>query len=489
MMIKKGDEQAITRRAALAAAAAITGGTVLTSCAKKAGDEPAKQRPKTHDKDYDVVVVGGGFAGVTAARELGLDGYRVLLLEARPRLGGRTFTGNFLDKKVEYGGSAVHWLQPHVFAEMQRYGKGFEEVPLVDLDATNVMLSNGDIRRISPDEFIREYDTAMEAFNARSKELFPRPFSPFFNPEVLELEDVSAADHIDTLGLNEIQKATLNAELTLYGGAPTSEFSYTSMVKIYALAAWSYYAFTDSEKHYKISDGGTLGLCQAILDHSGAEVRLGKVVSKVVQNSDGVQVVTNDDEVVTARNVVLTIPTKVYDSIEFDPPLSADKQQFIEHAEMCDAACMFVRFEENMGNTFSFCDDPNPFSAIQTEHYDDDTGTIVKVTLGRQSLIDMNDHDAVARKMSKIFPDATVRDIAGYNWAQDPFSRQGWPSYRVGWFSKYKNMAKPEGRLFFAGGATADGWHEYIDGAVESGIRVGREVRHALKVESEEGKA
>ena len=41
-------------------------------------------------------------------------------------------------------------------------------------------------------------------------------------------------------------------------------------------------------------------------------------------------------------------------------------------------------------------------------------------------------------------------------------------------------MATPEGNLYFAGGATADGWHEYIDGAIESGIRVGREVREAL---------
>ncbi len=488
-MSKKNDQHAITRRSALAAAAAIAGGTVLTSCAEKKGHEPVAPLPKAHDKDFDVVVVGGGFAGVTAARELGLEGYRVLLLEARPRLGGRTFTGKFLDRKVEFGGSAVHWLQPHVFAEMQRYGKGFEEVPLVDLDATNVMLSSGEVRRISPDEFIHEYDSAMEAFNSRSKELFPRPFSPFFNPEVLQLENVSAADHIETLGLNDIQKATLNAELTLYGGAPTSEFSYTSMVKIYALAAWSYYAFTDSEKHYKVSDGGTLGLCQAILDHSGAEVRLGKVVSKIQQDRDGVQIATTDGQVVSAKTAVITIPTKVYDSIEFNPPLSQEKQQFIANAEMCDAACMFVRFEENMGNTFSFCDDPNPFTAVQTEHFDDSTGTIVKVTLGRQSLIDMNDRDVVAAEMKKLFPDATMRDMASYNWVADPFSKQGWPSYRVGWFSKYKDMAKAEGRLYFAGGATADGWHEYIDGAVESGIRVGREVRKAMALESQAGVA
>ena len=482
-MKDKRDSTSITRRGVLMAAAAVSAGTALASCSAGSKESPAEPKATSHDLDFDVVVIGGGFAGATAARELGLEGYRVLLLEARPRLGGRTFTGRFQDKTVEYGGSAVHWIQPHVFAEMQRYGKGFEEVPLVDLDATNVMFSSGDIQRVDPAVFIREYDFAMEAFNSRSKELFPRPYTPFFNPEVLALDNVSAAEHIESLGLNDIQKATLNAEMTLYGGAPTSEYSYTSFVKLYSLAAWNYYAFTDSEKHYKISDGGTLGLCQAILDHSGAEVRLGNVVTDIAQEQDLARITTSDGTQVTAKAAVITVPTKVYESIDFSPALSSEKQAFITNAEMCDAACMFVQFKQNLGNTFSFCDDPNPFSAIQTEYFDDTIGTIVKVTLGRQSLIDLNDHDAVTKEMKRIFPNVDVIAISAYNWATDPFSRQGWPSYRVGWFSKYKDMAKPEGRLFFAGGATADGWHEYIDGAIESGIRVGREVRTALTQE------
>lgn len=482
-MRRPSEKNRITRRHVIKAAAAISAGGALASCARPGDQQSQTPRPSGHDLDFDVVVVGGGFAGVTAARELGHDGYRVLLLEARPRLGGRTFTGKFLDKKVEFGGSAVHWIQPHVFAEMQRYGKDFEEVPLVDLDATNVMLSSGAVRRIDPSEFLHEYDSAMELFNARAKELFPRPYDPFFNSDVLGLEDVSAAQHMATLGLNEIQKATLNSELTLYGGAPTDQFSYTSFVKLFACAAWDYYTFTDSEKHYKIADGGTLGLCESILNHSGAEVRLGNVVTSVSQDADKVTITTATSEVVTAKSVVLTVPTKVYDSIEFSPVLSPEKRAFIEKAEMCDAACMFVRFKQNIGNTFTFCDDPNPFSAIQTEYFDDEVGTIVKVTLGRQSLIDLNDHDAVAAEFGKIFPKVDVQEISSYNWVTDPFSRQGWPSYRVGWFSKYPDMARPEGRCYFAGGATADGWHEYIDGAVESGIRVGAEVREALAKE------
>ena len=95
-------------------------------------------------------------------------------------------------------------------------------------------------------------------------------------------------------------------------------------------------------------------------------------------------------------------------------------------------------------------------------------------------MIDINDKDAITAELRKIHPGVEVTDIAPYNWVKDPFSKQAWPSYKVGWFKKYKDMAKSEDRLFFAGAATADGWHAYIDGAVESGIRACREVTEKL---------
>ena len=68
----------------------------------------------------DVVVVGGGFAGVTAARETALRGARTLLLEARDRLGGRTWTAPWGDREIELGGGWVHWHQPHTWSEIVR---------------------------------------------------------------------------------------------------------------------------------------------------------------------------------------------------------------------------------------------------------------------------------------------------------------------------------------------------------------------------------
>jgi monoamine oxidase len=74
---------------------------------------------------YDVAVVGGGFAGVTAAREAALQGRSVLLLEACDRLGGRTWSTEWEPAhpaRIEYGGAWIHWHQPHTWSELSRAG-------------------------------------------------------------------------------------------------------------------------------------------------------------------------------------------------------------------------------------------------------------------------------------------------------------------------------------------------------------------------------
>lgn len=56
--------------------------------------------------DADVIIVGGGFTGITAARELTQQGVRATVLEARNRLGGRTWTReSALGRELDMGGT------------------------------------------------------------------------------------------------------------------------------------------------------------------------------------------------------------------------------------------------------------------------------------------------------------------------------------------------------------------------------------------------
>lgn len=476
--LPSSEDRRLDRRSLMRIGAAAAGSIALASCAR---ENPNREARDGKDKGpYDVAVVGAGYAGVTAARELAAKGWRVVVLEARPRIGGRTFTSKFLGRQIELGGSSVHWLQPHVFFEMQRYGFGFEEVPLRDLDKSYVMTADGSVHDVPPARFGSGYDDAFQKFCDGAKTLFPRPYTPFANAEVAKLDSQSAAARLAKLDIDPIQRASLNAELVLYGGSPSDTFSAMSFIKMFALAAWDPYTFTDTEKHWHIANGGTAALAKAIVDDSKADLRLGTVVKQVETTASGVTLRMADGSNVDAKAVVLTLPTQVYPDIEFKPGLSAAKQAFIKNGDNSDGAAIYMRVKQNLGNTFTFCDDPHPLNAIQTETSGAD-GTVLKATLGRQSLLDINDQDAVNAELRKIHPGVEITDTAPYDWVKDPFSKQAWPAYRVGWFEKYKDLARPEGRLVFAGAATANGWHAYIDGAVESGIRASREITQMLE--------
>ena len=69
-----------------------------------------------------VVVVGAGFAGLVAARELRRRGVETTVLEARERTGGRAWTSTGLGLPLEMGGTWVHWTQPHTWSEITRSG-------------------------------------------------------------------------------------------------------------------------------------------------------------------------------------------------------------------------------------------------------------------------------------------------------------------------------------------------------------------------------
>src|SRR5262245_37281934 len=100
--------------------------------------------------NFDVVVVGGGIAGVAAGRDLADRGYTVMLLEAGSRLGGRTFAQPFagLDGvKVDYGGSWVNTkLQPLIRRETQRYNMVLTE----DAPTRSAVFHAGGQRRSLP---------------------------------------------------------------------------------------------------------------------------------------------------------------------------------------------------------------------------------------------------------------------------------------------------------------------------------------------------
>ncbi len=126
--------------------------------------------------DADVVVIGAGFAGLVAARELGRAGLGVRVLEARDRVGGRTWTDRRLGHDLELGGTWVHWVQPHTWAEMTRYGREITRSPAV---GEAYWLGAGDARRAGTlDEFMTLIADGQQAIVDDVRTAIPRGIDP-----------------------------------------------------------------------------------------------------------------------------------------------------------------------------------------------------------------------------------------------------------------------------------------------------------------------
>jgi len=80
--------------------------------------------PASAARDTDVLIIGGGFAGITAAWELSRLAKRVVLLEARDRLGGRAWLkkDGLGGLPLEMGGAWIDPKETYSWAEAQRYG-------------------------------------------------------------------------------------------------------------------------------------------------------------------------------------------------------------------------------------------------------------------------------------------------------------------------------------------------------------------------------
>ena len=175
---------------------------ILASSAVAA--EPTTSKSAGTAVDYDVIVVGGGFAGITVARDLSRTGRRVLLLEARNRLGGRTFTSQFAGHQVELGGTWISWHEPHIWAEVTRYQLALSETPGMAVPAyLGWMTNKGELKETTAQEMGGFLEAGISKLVAGAEQVFPRPYEPFFTDDYKQWDKFSYQARLDQIELSE----------------------------------------------------------------------------------------------------------------------------------------------------------------------------------------------------------------------------------------------------------------------------------------------
>ncbi|GAF48207.1 monoamine oxidase [Rhodococcus wratislaviensis] len=432
-----------------------------------------------NNQSCDVVIIGAGFAGITASRELSRRGYDVVVLEGRDRIGGRTWYKDdaLPGHSLELGGTWVHWFQPHAFAEISRYNLELVETIGVSAPEIAATVTGGRRKSVPYEEASSAIESLMEMVVQDAREVLERPFEPFFHKDALEVIDkLSIQDRIDGLDLTPEEKDLANGLWTAMGSAPCGDVGLVAALRWYALSGFDINAVFDTVGRYKLKNG-TRSLIQAIADDSSAEIRLSTPVAAVEQSDDGVVVTTRQGDTLRARYVVVAAPLNTFGAIDFSPPLSAAKQAGISEGQPGRGSKAWVHVRGDL---------PKPFFAVAPENHLINYVVTDKVLDDGQLLIafgpegaDLNagDIDQVGAELQKLFGDLEVVATTGHDWASDEFSRGTWCMFRPGQTTRLlAELQKPEGRVFFAGSDLANGWNGFIDGAIESGIRADREI-------------
>jgi len=419
---------------------------------------------------YDVCVVGGGFAGVTAARECALRGRSVVLLEARDRLGGRTWSADWDGWRIEYGGAWVHWHQPHTFSEITRAGLKVTLGPEAQRAHWHV---GAEHHRGTIAERDAIAQTGWDQFVDGVREALPAPHAPLSAiGRLAEFDRLTIADRVDQLTLSDEEHDVLCAELESLAHAPLTDAGAVSVLRWHALSGYSLRLTQETGGRVTI-DAGTRALLHAIADAAPFERRLRTPVRAIVRANGHVELHTGNGGDVRATVAIVAVPLNALRAIAFDPGLPEDKRAAIAlgQASRGIKIMLRVRGERLMQSAIR---PGHPFGYLDSEQLDGD-GTQLMIGFGPDaSRCDATDLAAVQGQLDAILPGYELLGATAHDWLADAFSRGTWAIHRPGWYEHHHAaMRRAEPGLVFAGSDLADGWAGFIDGAIESGLRAG----------------
>ncbi|EKN64271.1 L-amino-acid oxidase [Neobacillus bataviensis LMG 21833] len=430
-------------------------------------------------KNYDVIIVGAGFSGLTAARELRLLGHNVLILEARDRLGGRTWLDHRLGSELEMGGTYVHWHQPHVWTEITRYGLELTSGP----SSEKVYWIAEDKTHSAPvTEFKDKLRATVEKLMSQSNKHMPLPYQPLNADSFRELDGVTADQFIKDFGLTKEEYDILHGWIASdYCGDP-DQGAVTQIFRWWAFSQGNWDTHSAMVSSFRIKKG-TKALIEAIATDAAADIYLSTVVKRIEHNDNSVKVIAEDGNTFIGNAVIVTVPLTTLQGIEFNPALSLEKQASSKEGQTSKGVKVWARVKGKVEPFDALAPGWYPLNSVHLDRYFE--GDSIVVGFGPSAeMLNPEDRVGVEKALRHWIPDLQVIESTGHDWVNDEFSKETWPMLKPNQLTAYhQEWNTPENAVFLAGTTYANGWAGFIDGAIENGLTVSRKVHKFLTVE------
>ncbi|PQD99564.1 monooxygenase [Mycobacterium sp. EPG1] len=441
----------------------------------------------------DVVVVGAGFAGLSAARELTELGHDVLVVEGRDRVGGRSYTGAVAGVPVDFGATFVGPTQDAVLALAAELG--VDSTPTYGR-GKNLIRWRGRVRsyrstvpRLSIIELL-DVSRIQWRFDRLTRRV---PIDqPWTSPIADDLDAISLDGWLRSVHAGASTRDLMAIMARVTWGAEPDAVSMLHAVR-YVNAAGGLNRMLDVEGGAQQDRflTGTQEIAVRMAAELGDRVVLGSPVRRISRQPDRTLTVSTTGANHTAAAVIVAVPPEHREAIEFDPRLPPEYGELNRHWPQGHLSKAYAAYESPFwradGYSGEALSDEGPvFITFDCSPGDGGPGVLLGFTDARtfDPLPAARRREVALNGFTALFGPAAARplDYVDHRWGAETFAPGG-PTAAVppgAWTAHGRWLRAPVDGIFWAGTETADRWTGFLDGAVRSGLRAAEQVHQEL---------